>query len=78
MTLELVQLLKDSRQATMEEWAKEQYIADTGERTLQANAKALGGIDLLDKVLETLESYRPVEITSDNVEKGAHNDTTSY
>ena len=76
VTVELVEFLKESRQATLEEWGKERYVAATGEQTLQMNAKALGGMDFLNKLLDHLDSFKPVEPTHE--EQGVHDDTNSY
>ncbi len=77
MTVELVGFLQESKQQTMEAWANEHYVGVTQEQTAAQNAKALGGIDLLRKVLELLESYKPEEL-SGIIEGGAHHDTASY
>lgn len=55
VTREFLANLHASRQETMEVWAREGYTADSSERTLMANAKALGGIDCLNKLIEQLE-----------------------
>ena len=65
--------LKETRQETMEAWANQEYIAATGEQTLQFNAKALGGIDLLDKLFALLDTYKPALPTQE-----PHHDTASY
>ena len=36
-------------------WGSEKYIGETGEKTLQYNAKALGSIDMLSQIIELLE-----------------------
>jgi len=77
VTMELVGFLGESKQQTMEAWANEHYVGATQEQTAAQNAKALGGIDLLNKVLELLASYQPEEL-SGTVEGGAHHDTASY
>lgn len=59
VTKELKELLQQSRQETMEAWAAEMYVAEDSSRTLQANAKALGGVDGLRKVIELIDSYKP-------------------
>lgn len=56
-----LQNLRESRQETMEAWADEAYVGETGERTLQSNAKALGGLQLLSHVIQSIESYKPEE-----------------
>lgn len=50
--------LRESRQETMEHWASEQYTGDSAEKTLQVNAKALGGISVLNQVIEKIEGMR--------------------
>ena len=51
----LLRKLKESKQETMEAWASEAYVGQSAELTYGANAKALGGIDLLDKVINLIE-----------------------
>ena len=55
VTREFLANLHASRQETMQAWAREGYVQETGEGTLMANAKALGGIDCLNKLIEQLE-----------------------
>lgn len=76
MTLELVKRLEDSRQETMEAWANNEYVGTTGEKTLLSNAMALGGMDLLAKVLEIFYDHRRASL--EIVQKGAHHDKNSY
>jgi hypothetical protein len=58
VTQEFLLSLQEARQGTMEAWAQERYTADRGELTLQANAKALGGIGVLDQILDLIEGYK--------------------
>lgn len=68
MTQELLRHLKESRIETAYEWSREAYVGETGDQTLQANAKALGGIDLLNKLIEKLEAYNEEEIEPEEKE----------
>jgi len=47
--------LVESRQETLECWAREGYITDSAERSALQNAKALGGIALLDQLISQLQ-----------------------
>ena len=53
--------LLDSRQHTMETWAQQCYTSDTTEKTAQVNASALGGVSVLDQVIELIVDYKPIE-----------------
>ena len=76
VTIEFAAALRESRLETADAWARELYVGATGEQTLLMNAKALGGIDMLNKTLELLDTYKPHEVTS--TKTGAHNDLSSY
>lgn len=58
MTEELLSLLKGSRQETLDNWAKGFYVGDSVEQGTLRNAKALGGVDVLDQVIERLEEMK--------------------
>jgi hypothetical protein len=60
VTIEFIELLKTSRQDTMVAWAREAFVGQTGEATLQANAKALGGANAIEQVIDMVESYKRV------------------
>ena len=64
VTQEFLKGLIEARQQTLEVWAREGYVAETGEKTLQANAKALGGVDLLTQTIELIEGY--TQVADDN------------
>jgi hypothetical protein len=55
VTQEHLRNLHASKQETMELWAREGYIGETGEVTLQANAKALGGVAALNQLIDGIE-----------------------
>jgi hypothetical protein len=59
VTREFVDRLRQSIQETMEAWAAEQYVASDSDKTLQFNAKALGGVDALRKTLELIDDCKP-------------------
>lgn len=48
-------MLKGSKQETLDNWSKGQYCGDSAEQGMMRNAKALGGVDVLDQVIERLE-----------------------
>jgi hypothetical protein len=58
VTQEFLAGLSESKLETMLTWSREGYTQDTAEGTLQANAKALGGVAVLDQVVELVESYK--------------------
>lgn len=55
-TQELLKDLKESRVDTMEAWAAEKFTAAEAEKTMQQNATALGGIRVLNDLIEQIES----------------------
>lgn len=57
VTLEFLSMLRESRQETMELWAKQQF------ETQREHDGALGGIYVLDQMLERVEAMK---ITDDN------------
>ena len=61
VTVEYVKTLLESKQATMEAWANEEYVGDTSGRTVEINAKALGGVDMLNKAMRVIDSYKITE-----------------
>lgn len=42
----------------MEAWARKAYIGGSNEQTVVMNANALGGIAVLDDLVETIEGFR--------------------
>lgn len=60
VTEEFLRLLRESRQETLESWAAEVYVGETAERTAQCNAKALGGVNMLEQVVGLVEGWRVV------------------
>lgn len=55
MTQEFLQKLVRSRQETLEVWAREGYITDSADRSALANAKALGGVFVLDQIIDIIK-----------------------
>lgn len=55
VTQEFLAHLKASRQETMEAWARGAYVGETAELTLAANTAALGGVKVLDQVIDHIE-----------------------
>lgn len=60
VTEEFLQQLVDSKQDTMEAWAAEKFTAHTPEGTAVVNATALGGIRVLDQLIEQIDGIRKV------------------
>ena len=58
VTQEFLAGLSESKLETMLTWSKEGYTQETAEGTLQANAKALGGVAVLDQVIDLIEEYK--------------------
>ena len=54
VTQELLVHLREAKQETMGTWAVEGYVGKTGEETLLQNATALGGMRVLDQVIEII------------------------
>lgn len=61
MTQEFLKQLLESRQETLELWAREGYIGDSAEQSSLANAKALGGISVLDQVIEKITEMKAID-----------------
>lgn len=58
VTQEFLKKLEQSRQETLETWAREGYISDSAERSALMNAKALGGIGLLDQIIDLIQDMK--------------------
>lgn len=52
----LLSRLKSAKQETMEAWAQEKFVGETIEKTYGENAKALGGLAVLDQVIDLIEN----------------------
>lgn len=61
VTQEFLQLLRESRKETLEIWATEGYIGDTAEQSAMRNAKALGGVQVLQDIIEKIEDIGAIE-----------------
>ena len=48
----LLKRLQQVKQETMEAWSREAFIGSTGEESLAQNATALGGMRVLNQVIE--------------------------
>jgi len=59
--VQFLQRLKDSRLETLQAWSREAYVGDSIEQGAVMNAKALGGIAVLDNLVETIEGFRVEE-----------------
>ena len=53
--------LQDTEQETLVAWGNGAYIAETGQETLQYNAKALGGLDMLKQVIKRIQELQEQE-----------------
>jgi hypothetical protein len=58
VTKEFLQELCDSKQETMEAWAMEKFTAATAEQTSVVNATAIGGVRVLDQLIEQISGYQ--------------------
>ena len=58
VTQEFLQMLKSDEQDGMEAWAAEAFTGPTVEATAMANAKALGGMNMLRQVIDLVESFK--------------------
>lgn len=58
VTEEFLTSLKASKQEAMEAWAKEAFIGSDMAATAQMNATAIGGIRVLDQLIEVIIEYR--------------------
>ncbi len=65
MTKALLQQLRDSKQDVMESWAMEVFIGESMEQGQLQNATALGGVrvlnDLIEQLTETIEEHKEGE-----------------
>lgn len=61
VTKEFLKSLKDDREAAKESWAAEQFVAATAEGTMMQNAAALGGVRVLEQIIENLEALSNIE-----------------
>lgn len=57
VTMEFLQILKESKQETMEMWASEAF------ESPEQNAAAIGGIRVIDQILDRVDAMK---ITDDN------------
>lgn len=60
VTQEFLANLKASKQEAMEAWAASAYVGETAELTLAANTAALGGVKLLQQVIDSIEDIGSV------------------
>jgi hypothetical protein len=71
VTQEFLGMLWRSRNATMETWAQEGFVTGDPEMSSLVNAKALGGISMLDQTIEAIQQYKPESQT----DSAANNET---
>jgi hypothetical protein len=57
VTQVFLQELRETRQESLEAWAREVFTGATAEATAMSNAKALGGMDVLKQVIDLLEEH---------------------
>ena len=55
-TQEFLQMLKESRQETLELWASGCFVGETAEESMAKNATALGGIQVLKQLIDMIEN----------------------
>jgi hypothetical protein len=67
--------LRDTIQETQNAWAREVFVGSTLEQSALMNAKALGGLDLLNQVIERIEAHKPQVVEQ---KTGEHDDRSSY
>ena len=65
VTQEFLRLVRDSRHEAMEAWARQAFVSDNPQQTLQYNANALGGVDAMNQVIEMIDGYKPVDPATD-------------
>lgn len=63
-TKELLNRLQQARQETCHNWSKGEFIGDSLEEMALRNAKALGGISVLDQIIDIVTGEENVGITS--------------
>lgn len=51
VTQEYHRILKLLRHRALEDWANKKFVGDTPEHTIQANAHALGGVGILERLV---------------------------
>lgn len=56
-TESLLQRLRESKQETLEMWGREAFVGESSHETSVKNAKALGGLQVLEDLIELIE-YR--------------------
>lgn len=61
VTQHFLRLLKESRQETLENWSRELYVGNSAEQSALCNAKALGGVAVLDQVIQVIEDMKEEE-----------------
>lgn len=61
-TQQLLKDLRESKQATMESWAGRAYVGESLEETALKNATALGGVQVLDQIIDIIEAKAMGEV----------------
>lgn len=56
LTQSFLQDLREDRQAILDAWARQAYIGETSDQTLQLNAIGLAQVKTIDELLQNLES----------------------
>jgi len=61
-------MLRETRQRTMEAWARGNYTTATADGTVQLNAQAIGELTMLDKTLDIIDSYKELQGGTEDIE----------
>lgn len=67
MTEEFLEGLKAAKQEAMEAWAKEAFVGIDMAATAQANATAIGGVRVLDQLVDNINEFR--QIAEEDIER---------
>jgi hypothetical protein len=67
VTQEFLAMLQETRQSTMEAWARGNYTSGKSEETVQKNAEAIGAVGMLDQCVEVINSYK--ELVDPTIER---------
>ena len=58
VTLDFLASLQETRQSTMEAWARGNYTSGQSQETVQLNAQAIGAVGVLDQCIEIIDGYK--------------------
>ena len=69
VTLEFLEMLRETRQTTMEAWARGNFTAENADGTLQKNAEAIGGLSVLDQTLDIIDGWASLDPETEQLER---------